>query len=161
MRKNIYLKKNISLSYFKKSLFSKDKIKLTNIIKNIFTSLDDKKDTFHSFSKKFDINFKILDLKKFNNFKSVVLIGMGGSILGAEAIYSFFNNILKSINKYWDHFQNSPRHFFLVLGLLDKTHHMLLLITSYYMDKNFPKTNQLVLHWVRLHGISISMKHLV
>ena len=95
MRKNIYLKKNISLSYFKKSLFSKDKIKLTNIIKNIFTSLDDKKDTFHSFSKKFDINFKILELKKFNNFKSVVIIGMGGSVLGAEAIYSFLNNKIK------------------------------------------------------------------
>jgi len=93
--KNIYLKKNISLSYFKKNLFTKDKIKVTNIINNIFTSLDDKKDTFHSFSKKFDINFKILDLKKFNNFKSVVLIGMGGSILGAEAIYSFFNNKIK------------------------------------------------------------------
>ena len=95
MSKNIYLKKNISLSYFKKNLFTKDKIKVTNIINNIFTSLDDKKDTFHSFSKKFDINFKILDLKKFNNFKSVVLIGMGGSILGAEAIYSFFNNKIK------------------------------------------------------------------
>jgi len=95
VRKNIYLKKNISLSYFKKSLFSKDKIKLTNIINNIFTSLDDKKDTFHSFSKKFDINFKILELKKFNNFKSVVIIGMGGSVLGAEAIYSFLNNKIK------------------------------------------------------------------
>ena len=95
MRKNIYLKKNISLSYFKKNLFSKDKIKLTNIINNIFTSLDDKKDTFHSFSKKFDINFKILELKKFNNFKSVVIIGMGGSVLGAEAIYSFLNNKIK------------------------------------------------------------------
>jgi len=95
VRKNIYLKKNIILSYFKKNLFSKDKIKLTNIINNIFTSLDDKKDTFHSFSKKFDINFKILELKKFNNFKSVVIIGMGGSVLGAEAIYSFLNNKIK------------------------------------------------------------------
>ena len=31
----------------------------------------------------------------FNKYKSVILIGMGGSALGAEAIYSFCNDKVK------------------------------------------------------------------
>ena len=95
MNKNIFLKSNISPSYFKKSLFSKDKKKLNTIINNIFTLLDRKEDVFHSFSKKFNFNFKSSELVKFNKYKSVILIGMGGSVLGAEAIYSFCKNKIK------------------------------------------------------------------
>jgi glucose-6-phosphate isomerase len=93
--KNINLKNNISLSYFNRSLYLKDKIKLNKIINNILISLDNKKDTFHPFSKKFIFNFKNSELKKFNKYKSVILIGIGGSVLGAEAIYTFCNNKIK------------------------------------------------------------------
>ena len=34
-------------------------------------------------------NFKINEIKKFRKFKTIAIIGMGGSILGAEAIYNF------------------------------------------------------------------------
>ena len=95
MSKNINLKNNISLSYFNRSLYLKDKIKLNKIINNILISLDNKKDTFHPFSKKFIFNFKNSELKKFNKYKSVILIGIGGSVLGAEAIYTFCNNKIK------------------------------------------------------------------
>jgi glucose-6-phosphate isomerase len=87
--KNIYLKNSIGSSYFKKKLYSKNKIKLNKIINNIYTSLDERKDTFHSLSKKFNFNFKNSELLKFNKYRSVILIGMGGSTLGAQAIYSF------------------------------------------------------------------------
>ena len=89
MSKNIYLKNSIGSSYFKKKLYSKNKIKLNKIINNIYTSLDERKDTFHSLSKKFNFNFKNSELLKFNKYRSVILIGMGGSTLGAQAIYSF------------------------------------------------------------------------
>ena len=92
MSKNLYLKNSISQNYFNKKTYSKDKIKLNKIINNISISLDDKKDAFHSLSKKFNFNFQHSDLLKFNKYKSIILIGMGGSALGAEALYSFFRN---------------------------------------------------------------------
>ena len=95
MNKNIYLKNSIGSKYFKKKLYKKNKIKLTKIINNISSTLDFKKDVFHSLSKKFNLNFKRSELLKFNKYKSVILIGIGGSVLGAEAIYSFCNDKIK------------------------------------------------------------------
>jgi len=95
VNKNIYLKNSIGSKYFKKKLYKKNKIKLTKIINNISSTLDFKKDVFHSLSKKFNLNFKRSELLKFNKYKSVILIGIGGSVLGAEAIYSFCNDKIK------------------------------------------------------------------
>ena len=89
MRKNIYLKRSISQTNLKKNLHTRNKIKLNKIINNIFISLDRKKDTFHSLSKKFNFSFKLSELVRFNKYKYIILIGMGGSTLGAQSIYSF------------------------------------------------------------------------
>ena len=83
MSKKLYLKNNIRSGYFKKVLYSKNKKKLKKIINNILISLDNKKDVFHSLSKNFNFNFKYSSLVKFKKYKSVVIIGMGGSILGS------------------------------------------------------------------------------
>ena len=40
--------------------------------------------------KNLNLILKLKDLKKFKKFKTIAIIGMGGSILGAEAIYNFF-----------------------------------------------------------------------
>ena len=66
-----------------------------NIISNIKLDVDIPNNTFHSLSKKFKLNFKLSDLIQFKKFKTVVIIGMGGSILGADAIYNFFQHKLK------------------------------------------------------------------
>ena len=95
MSKNIYFKSRINLSYLNKSIYLKDKIKINKIISSIFISLDSKKDTFHLLSKKFNFDFKYSQLVKFDKYKSVILIGMGGSALGAEALYSFFRDRIK------------------------------------------------------------------
>ena len=95
MSKNIYLKNSIGPDFFNKKKYLKDKIKLKKIINNIFYSLDEKKDALHSLSKRFNLNFKLPHLVRFNKYKSVVLIGMGGSALGAEALYSFFRDTIK------------------------------------------------------------------
>ena len=95
MSKNIYLNNNISSHYFNKSTFLKDRIKLNKIINKIFVSLDSNRDTFHSLSKKFNFNFKTVQLKKFDTYKSVILIGIGGSILGSQTLYSFFRDKIK------------------------------------------------------------------
>ena len=95
MNKDIYLKNNIGPKYFNTKIYEKDKKKINKIINNIFISIDSKKDAFHSLSTKFDFGFKYSDLIKFNKYKSVILIGIGGSALSAKAIYSFFNEKIK------------------------------------------------------------------
>jgi glucose-6-phosphate isomerase len=93
--KNIYLKNSISSSYFNKNQYLKDKIKINNITNHIFSSLDVKKNNFHSLSNRFNFNLKYSELIKYNNYKFVILIGMGGSTLGAKAIYSFCSSTIK------------------------------------------------------------------
>ena len=84
------------LIYYKKNLYKKDKIKVDKFIKDIYFSLDNKKNNFHTLSKKFILDFDKKNLKKYIKYKTVILIGMGGSVLGAHAIYSFLNH---KINK--------------------------------------------------------------
>jgi len=96
VNRNILIKNNISKNYFNNNLYINDKKKIIKVIKNIFLNLDRKKNTLHVLSKKFDLNLSYSKLKKFKNLKSVILIGMGGSILGAKAIYSFLE---KKIDK--------------------------------------------------------------
>ena len=83
---------------FKSNIFDKVKQKNTlknfkkiseKIIKKINYEMDFEKNTFQVLSKKFDFNFTTKDLKKFKKFQKIAIIGMGGSILGTEAIYSF------------------------------------------------------------------------
>jgi len=88
-KKNFVIEDNINKKYFKKNLFLRNKVKLNKIIENIFSNIDNKKNTFHIFSKKFILNLNKLKLRKFEKYKIVVVIGMGGSVLGAHSIYSF------------------------------------------------------------------------
>jgi glucose-6-phosphate isomerase len=88
VKKNYSIENNIDRNYFKNNIYSKDKIRLNKIIQNIYTNIDTKKDTLHLFSKKFILDFRDSGLKKFIRYQTVILIGMGGSILGAHAIYS-------------------------------------------------------------------------
>jgi glucose-6-phosphate isomerase len=96
VNRNILVKNSISKNYFNNNSYVNDKKKIIKVVKNIFLNLDRKKNTLHVLSKKFDLNLSYSKLKKFKNLKSVILIGMGGSILGAKAIYSFLE---KKINK--------------------------------------------------------------
>ena len=79
---NSHVAKNLNSQYKKKINQIKDKIKIPNQFFNLF-------------NKDYNFSVDISDLKKFNGYKSVVLIGMGGSILGAEAIYNFFKKNVK------------------------------------------------------------------
>ena len=65
------------------------------IFLEIKSDINNKKKTLNFLSKDFRFNFKVEDLRQFKKFKSVALIGMGGSILGAEAIYSFLQTKVK------------------------------------------------------------------
>ena len=78
-------------------------LKNFNLVKkNIFKNLDDKKNFYNIFSENFELDFKIKDLKKFKKFQNIAIIGMGGSILGSEAIYETLSNIIKKKFYFFD-----------------------------------------------------------
>ncbi len=76
--KNFLLKSN-------KSKVKKDLLKLINSNSEVINSLSS--NYIFSFSKKI--------IQKYKNFQKIRIIGMGGSILGSQAIYSFMKNKIK------------------------------------------------------------------
>ncbi len=94
-KENLILKNNIQSS-FKKNIMFKELQK--NFKKIFLKTKEDVKDlnkTLNILDKNFKFNFKTKDLKKFKKFKTIALVGMGGSILGAEAIYQFLEKKIK------------------------------------------------------------------
>ncbi len=69
--------------------------KFSNILNNIFVNLDKPNNAINSLSSKFKLNYKFKDLNRFKRFNTVAIIGMGGSILGSEAIYNFLKEKIK------------------------------------------------------------------
>jgi len=65
------------------------------LLKKIKVNLDTVKDNFHSLSSKLDLKFKRSNFNNFNKFKTVAIVGMGGSVLGSEAIYNFSKKKIK------------------------------------------------------------------
>ena len=95
--------------------------KYSVIIKKIISNLDTNEDVFHSLSKKFKLNFKTKDLKKFKKYKNIAIIGMGGSILGAEAIYSFLKKKIKKNLIFFDNIDENKLFTFKKKINLNKT----------------------------------------
>mgnify|MGYP001352000295 CR=1 FL=1 len=94
--KNPYLKSNILLKNFKKNRsINQLSKKFEKIFLDIKKEINQDNKTLNILNSKFKFNFKTKDLNKFKKFKNIVLIGMGGSILGAEAIHSFFKEKIK------------------------------------------------------------------
>ena len=50
---------------------------------------------FETFFPKYKYGFQLKKIKKFQKFKTIIVIGMGGSILGSKAIYSFLRDKIK------------------------------------------------------------------
>jgi len=99
--------KKDSLSH--KNFLLKDYYKNTQIKKafdKIFNEIndrcDDTKNTYHVLSKKFNFDFKINYLKKYKKFKNIVIVGMGGSVLGSNAIYDFLKHKIKKKVTFFD-----------------------------------------------------------
>ena len=93
--KNLFLKNNIQSENLKSSSSRYLSKKFEKIFLEIKHDIKDVKKTIHILDDKLKFNFKTRNLKKFKNFKTIVLIGMGGSILGSEAIYNFFKKKIK------------------------------------------------------------------
>ena len=100
--KHIIYKNNIQKKCLNSKLNKRLNTKYSDIFKNIITNLNTTRNTFHSLSNKFKFNFKSKELDRFKKFKTIVIIGMGGSILGSEALYCFLKEKIKKNLLFFD-----------------------------------------------------------
>ena len=84
--------KNIIFENFKKKKINK---KLKIFYKSIVENRTKKKNLINSFTKSYSYSFDKKKIIKFKKFKIFQIFGMGGSSLGAKAIYDFVNHKIK------------------------------------------------------------------
>jgi glucose-6-phosphate isomerase len=101
-KNNLITKNYIKHNYINKKKIIKLSKNFTKIIEKVKNDIQDQEKTLNVLSKNYNFNFKIKDLQKFKKFKIVVVIGMGGSILGAEAINTFFEEKIKKKFYFFD-----------------------------------------------------------
>ena len=92
---NLTFKNNIWIKDYRNSLSNNFSKKFDKIFLEIKSDIKNTNKTLHVLNKNFKFNFNVKDLKNFKKFKSIAFIGIGGSILGTEAIYNFFRTRIK------------------------------------------------------------------
>ena len=146
------IKTNFDLFYRKKNF------KHNKIIDNFLQNLDKEKNFNDSFYYNFNknylkkVNFK--KLKKFKKFKNIIVIGLGGSSLGAMAIYSLFEEKIKKnviflnsldINKIKEvNCTKGKNSLFLIISKSGETLEVLTNI-NYLNNINFNKSNTIII----------------
>ena len=93
MNKKLIQQKNFSIDKY--PLSKSNKKSFDKILHDILKQIDSTKDTYHFLSNKFQFNFKIDDIKRFKKYQNIVVVGMGGTILGSNAIYEFLKFKIK------------------------------------------------------------------
>ena len=86
---------NKKVKNFKNANFKKISKDFDKIFLELKADVEKKNKTLNILNKNFTFSFKIKDLQKFKKYKSIALIGMGGSILGTEAIYNYLQSKIK------------------------------------------------------------------
>ena len=92
---NLLFKNNIQNKNLKQDLTKKFSRKFDKIFHKVEKEIQSPKETLNVLDRNYQFNFKIENLKRFMRFKSIALVGMGGSILGSEAIYRFLKIKIK------------------------------------------------------------------
>ena len=84
--KNLNFKNNINPNKIKNGSINKLNKKFEKVFIEVKKEIKNKNETLNVLNNKFKFNFKLKSLDKFKKFNTIAIIGMGGSILGAEAI---------------------------------------------------------------------------
>ena len=92
---NFFIKNHIQKSHLKSNIIKKFSSSYDKTIKKIKDKTIIQNQFFNLFNNDRNPNINFNYLNRFKKFKNVVLIGMGGSILGSEAIYNFLRNSIK------------------------------------------------------------------
>ena len=94
------LTKSIEFKNFK---FKNSKYKIHKLLKKL---IDENNQILKSLSKSYKDSFKQSELLKLKNYSNILIIGMGGSILGAKAIYNFCKSKIKKNFFFIDNLKN-------------------------------------------------------
>ena len=144
----------LNLNFYNSLGLKNEEKKLNKKINKIFSQLIDEtknqKKTLNLLNNKYKFNFKISEFKKFRKFKTIAVIGMGGSILGAEAIYNFlefkikkkvyfFNNLDE--NKIID-FKNKENLSKVLFIIISKSGYTIETITNTFLMKIVKKNSK-------------------
>ena len=92
---SINYKNNIQKKYLDITLDRNLRRKYLKVLDNLKYNLEKKQNLLNSFNQDFKLNFNSKNLSRFKKFKTVTVIGMGGSILGTEAIHHFLGQKVK------------------------------------------------------------------
>jgi len=95
--------------HFKNFQIKKNKKKINNIKKKLINLINENNEVILSLSKKYKYSFKIKELSKYKNFFNYRIIGMGGSSLGAKAIYNFLKHKMKKKFIFIDNLENEKK----------------------------------------------------
>ena len=92
--KNLEVENNVKEKFLNNSLKKKLSKKCENIIQDMLIKINKKDNFYNIFDENLKFNFSFRELKRFKKYKHIVIIGMGGSILSAEAINDFLKRKL-------------------------------------------------------------------
>ena len=120
--KNNFLKQDLNKNFSQKLLK-----KFNKTIHEINLEIDNDKKLLHVLNKDYKFNFKLNDLRNFKKYNTIAIVGMGGSILGSEAVYNFlekkikkkvyfFNNLDFEKITYFKKKENKSRVLFLIIS---------------------------------------------
>ena len=90
---------------FKNFKINKKNPKISKILNSLIKK---KNQVLNSLSSNYQNKYSKNILNKYRNFKNFRVIGMGGSSLGAQAIYNFLNHKIKSSFVFENNLQSKP-----------------------------------------------------
>ena len=153
--KNIYFESFVPVDKFK-NFKNKNKKFLNYLIEKTKDNIKKDQNIFNSFSREFKLNFNLNELTRYKKFKRIITIGLGGSILGAQAINFFLkkktkkelifvNNLevnqIKKLNK----IKNLENSLFIIISKSGNTLEVLSVINSLKNKANFNQKNSLII----------------
>ena len=95
-KKNLKILNNIQNKHIDKNILKRFSRKFKFINDNFLATQNQSNKLLNLLRKDYKFNFNIKNLKRFKKYKTIAIIGMGGSILGAKAIkYSLQKRIKK------------------------------------------------------------------
>jgi glucose-6-phosphate isomerase len=102
VKTNLQIKNSIHKNYLKKNFNKKLSGYFNKYTKEIINNIDLPREAYNVLSNDFKFDFNFKDIKRFKKFKTITIIGMGGSILGTEAIYNCFKKKIKKKVYFFD-----------------------------------------------------------
>jgi len=123
VKANLNIKSLTPKNYSLQNISKKNKNK--KLIREELKKIINNKHNF--FKEQYHFSFKKNELKKYTKFKTIVVIGMGGSILGAKAIYTlmkhkikkkvlFFDNLSENNIRIFNKKKNNKNNLFIIIS---------------------------------------------